>query len=221
MCMRIQRRIEIVTTLALFVGIGGAAGCNRDVRLAGKGVKSVAVRPVTHYGVTLDEQASPEQTAFALLHAIRDDFFALNKADRDAALAKQFDVCAANVIAGRNPTSLGRDQYVHRAVTQWTPTLSHYAGDFETDWGKAEGRFVRVGPKPVGEEDSAAQVCQILMEVNDPNGDPNSRAVLVVSLVEDEELWRVARVGFTARARALKRRPAAIDAGEVAKSPGD
>jgi hypothetical protein len=220
MRMGIQRRIEIVTTLALLVGIGGASGCNRDVRLAGKGVKTVTVRPVTHYGVTLDEQASPEQTVYALLHAIRDDFIAMNKADRDAALGKQFDVCAANVIAASNPTSLGRDQYIHRAVTQWTPTVSHYASDFETDWEKAEGRFVRVGPKPTGEEDSAGQACQIFMEVNDPNGDPNSRAVLVVSLVLDQELWRVARVGFTSRARALKRRAVVVDPGKVAKAPG-
>ena len=118
-------------------------GCSRDVRLTGRTIPSVTVRAVTHYGVTLDEPASPEQVAYVLLRAIRDDFLAGDEAAREAALAIQFDVCAARELAARNPTSAHRDEFIYSIVHHWTPTVSHYVHDFEPDWAKSQGRFVR------------------------------------------------------------------------------
>jgi len=221
MATKWQRTIRLWLIPALAIGLGWAAGCNRDVRLADQDVKTVTVKPVTHYGVALDEKGSPEQTVYVLLRALRDDFLAQDKAERDAALDMQFDVCAADAIAARNPTSLGRDEYVHRTVSQWTPTVSHYVHDFETEWEKAEARLVRVGPKTPGDSDTGAQECQILMETNDPSGDPNARVVLVVGLIQDEGLWRVLRVGFTPQARALRKRTPAADPGTDTPSTDD
>ena len=219
MTTKLQTGIGLV--LAVSVGGVGTAGCNRDVRLAGENVRTVTVHPVTHYGVTLDEHASPEQTVYVLLRAIRDDFLASNQTRREAALDKQFDVCAANVIAASNPIGISRDEYVYRAVNQWTPTVSHYVHGFETEWEKARGRFVKVGPKSGGDAESGARECQVLMQLDDPSGDPKARVVLVVGLAQDKGLWRTARLGFTPRARTLRSRTAATSPGKSTHPPGD
>ena len=77
------------TSLLLIASI---ASCDRDVRLAGRNVPSVKVRTVSHFGFTLDRESSPEPVAFVALKAIREDILAENEQDREAALAKQFDV---------------------------------------------------------------------------------------------------------------------------------
>ena len=117
-------------------------GCSGDARLAGQKIRTVTVRSVSLYGLTLDQQASPEQVAYVLLRAIRDDVSAKNREDRGAALDKEFDLCAAEVIQSKNYTSLPRDEFIHNVVYHWAPTVSHYVGDFETEWSKAAGRFV-------------------------------------------------------------------------------
>jgi len=191
--------------LAASVGTAGAGGCRRDVRLADESIRHVTVRPVTHYGVTLDEQASPEQTAYVLLHAIKDDFLAPDKARREAALDIQFDICAANIIQGRNASSLERDEFIHHAVGQWTPTVSHYVHDFETEWEKAQARFLRIGPQPAKTSKTGVAQCQVLLEVGDPSGDPGARVVLAVSLARDNGLWRTTRLGFARASRSVQR----------------
>ncbi|UCE59773.1 MAG: hypothetical protein JSU63_20315 [Phycisphaerales bacterium] len=188
-----------LTLAALTVSLG----CERNVRLSGKKIRSTTVGPVTHYGITLDEEASPEQTAFVLLRALRDDFLAPDDAAREAALDVQFDVCAANVIADSNPTSIGRDEFIHQMVHQWTPTVSHYVDDLETEWEEAKPRFVRTGPNPAGNGKEGVLECQILLELDEPGGEPGARVVLVVGLIQDTGLWRVLRVGFTPSTRSL------------------
>ncbi|MFQ5590373.1 MAG: hypothetical protein ACE5HE_04340 [Phycisphaerae bacterium] len=205
----------------VLVWLGGVSGCERNVRLAGKKIRHATVRAVTHYGMTLDEDAPPEQTAFVLLRAIRDDFLAPDAVARARALDTQFDVVAADVIAARNPTSLTRDELVYHIVNHWTPTVSYYVNDFETDWEKAKSRFVRVGPIDAGRAEPGVQECQILMEARDPSGDPQAQVLLAIGLIQDGGLWRVTQVGFIADARAL---PDAVrragDSAEVSVSPG-
>ncbi len=181
----------------------GTSGCNRDVRLSGHKLRSVTVGPTTHYGMVLNEEASPEQVAFVLLRAIADDFSARSEAEREAALDKQFDICAANVILDRNVTSLSRDEFIYTVVHQWTPTVSHYVSDFETEWEKAQERFVLRGPRLVKGADSAAMECEVLMEIEDPSGEQDTRVIMVVYLAQDSGLWRVLHLGFDPTRRSI------------------
>ncbi len=185
-----------VTAIFVFaIGLGVLwCGCGRDVRLAGKKVRHVQVGPVTHYGVSLDQAATPEQVAFVALRAIREDFFAATPAERDGASDVQFDVAAAEVIASRNRTSLSRDEYVHHVVTHWTPAVAHYAGDFEVEAGKALGRFKNRGTSKSSGGDVTE--CELAMEVADPSGDPAAQVVMVAWLAKDGGLWRVLHFGF-------------------------
>ena len=182
-----------------------AAGGNTVV---GRKLRDVTVRTVTPYGVTLDKDATPEQVAYVLLRAIRDDFLAESEPERDAALDIQFDVVAANELPSWNDAGFTRVEALFMVVHNWTPTVAHYVQDFETEWEKARPRFVKSGPRPVKGGNGQKLECQVLMEVHDPSGDPNANALLVVWLIEDSDYWRVLRVGFTPERRSLKVRKA-------------
>jgi len=206
---RIQRHVR---SLGAAVGVTAAAaaalaawcGCGGDARLAGHKVRSATVRSVSHYGLTLDQQASPEQVAFVLLRAIRDDVSAKTKGDREAALDKQFDLCAANVLQNKNLTRMSRDEFVHGVVYHWAPTVSHYVGDFETEWDKASARLVRM--KLTTDSKAGPEECEVHMELADPHGDPKARVVMVIWMVQDGGFWRVTHLGFDPTKRSLRKK---------------
>lgn len=182
----------------------GSNGCNRDVRLAGRKVQHIEVRSVSHYGLILDEQATPQQVAFVALRAIHDDFVAKTDPERDEALQKQFDVAAANVIQSRNQTMLSRDEFLYNVVYRWTPTVSHYVQDFETEWETASLRLVHRDLLVGQLSDASTPECKVMMEVDDPKGDPNARVVLIVWMAKDTGLWRVIHLGFDTQRRSIE-----------------
>ncbi len=191
------------------MGLAGALvvvlGCNRDVRLAGRKVRSVTAHDVSHYGVTLDKAASPRQVTFVALRAVREDFLAANDTEREAALDKQFDVCAADVINARNLTGLGRNEFIHNVVYRWTPTVSHYVHEFETSWERAEERLVVRKKGSAKEPVDEATECEVAMRVSDPNGDARADVVLLVWLARDGGYWRVVHMGFDPTRRSIRR----------------
>ena len=192
-------------------GLAAWGGCSRDARLTGHNIREdVTVRRVAHYGVELDKEASPEQVAYVALRAIREDFLASSREERQAALDKQFDVSAAGVIAAKNRMSRNRDEFIYQVVYQWTPTVSHYVHDFETEWESAKARFVVNGPRPMKGSDASVMECEVLMEVEDPSGDPNAGVVMVIYLAQDMGYWRVIHLGFDPTRRSL----VAVDAGK-------
>jgi len=176
-------------------------GCGGDARLTGQKIRTANVRSVTHYGVSLDQQATPEQVAFVLLRAIRDDVSAKSKDDREAALDKQFDLCAANVLQKRNRTSMPRDEFIHSVVYHWSPTVSHYVGDFETEWDKAAARLVRT--KPNTDSKANSDEAEVYMELADPGGDPKARVIMVIWMAQDGGFWRVTHLGFDPTKRSV------------------
>ena len=200
--MKLGRRIHLVSLM-----IGGLAvlgGCSRDVRLAGKNLReNVKVRAVTHYGVLLDEAAEPEQVAYVLFRAIRDDFQAETPEKREEALDIQFDLAALNVLADINRSAMTRAEFNYNVVYRWTPTVSHYVDGFETDGAKAEARMVRHHPSVAqgGDVDTSRWV--IRMQVEDPEGDPNAQVVVLAVLAQDNGFWRVVHLGFDPLRRTL------------------
>ncbi len=201
------------------LGLSVLGACSRDARLAGQQVRQdVTVEVKTLYGVTLDKDATPEQVAFVALRAIRDDFQAQTADEREAALDKQFDVCAPNVIQLRNRSGMDPADFLHNVVYRWTPTVSHYVDDFETDWEKAELRFRRRGVVARTGE-NAVEESQVLLEVADPSGDPNASAVLIAYLSKDAGFWRATHFGFAKNARSF-RRPRTVTDAPAATQPG-
>ena len=201
-----KRRIRTVpggASLLLITMIAMIASCDRDVRLAGRNVPSVKVRTVSHFGVTLDREASPEPVAFVALRAIREDVLAGNEKEREAALAKQFDVCAANIIQAKNRSSIKRDPYIYNVVYHWAPTVSHYVKNFDLDWEQAKKRLIRRDPPQNEGVKRRFEECTILMELDDPTGDAGARVVMVLWLARDDGYWRVLHLGFDNTSRSI------------------
>lgn len=177
-------------------------GCRQDAVLGNRSIKTVTVRSVTHYGVTLDQNAAPNEVAYVALRAIRDDFLAKTPAERDVALDTQFDLVAANVLGQRNRSPLTRDEWVNQVVYLWTPTISHYVRDIETDLDGLKSRLVVSKVR----ETNGTKECNVFLEVADPSGDPNARVVLAVYMAQDSGHWRVLHFGFVQNRRSISTR---------------
>lgn len=223
---RPARRVALLLVFALLVW-----ACARDPRLVGKDLRDPTVRSVTHYGRTLGTDATPEEVAYVALRAIHDDFRAADAAERERALDVQYDVCAANVIADSNRSSLTRPEHLYRVVNLWTPTVSHYADDFPPGWEEANKRLVlRMGADTAtgktGDSSRDPDRCTVLIEVDDvpAERDPAARVVIAVYLARDKGLWRVTHLGFDApkdrrgRRRILPARPDGENAGAESSS---
>ena len=196
--MRTQRATIWSAWVVAVVVVGG---CSRDANLAGKNVRSVQVQSVTHYGLTLHENAAPLKVAYVALRAIREDFVAKTPEEREVALGIQFDVCAANMIGNRNRTSISRDEFVYNVVYHWTPTVSHYVDQFPTDFQDAESRLIQSTVRLMTGEGARRMECDVRLALVDPDGDPNAGVELIVWLLQDEEFWRVTHVGFDRKKR--------------------
>lgn len=188
--------------LAGAAGVGLWCACGGDTRLAGKKLRSPSVRTVSHYGITLDASATPQQVAFVALSAIREDVLAKSKEEREAALDKQFDVCAAGVIAGRNKTSLPRDEFVHNVVYHWAPTVAHYVGDFPSDFESAAGRMVFENESAAKDKADKTDA-RVAIALADPSGDAKASVVALVYLAQDAGYWRVTHLGFDPTRRTI------------------
>lgn len=182
--------LSVSTVIVLMLN---ACGCSRDVRLSGRKLRAPNVRAVVHYGLNLDTQAAPEQVAYAALRAIHDDFRAANREAREEALDRQFDLAAGNEIVKQNRTGLSQEEYLFKVVNHWTPSISHYVNRFPTEWESAKSRLIR---RDFKSSDGKTAGAEVLLEVDDPSGELNARAVVVVWLVQDTGFWRVTHVGF-------------------------
>ncbi len=189
--------------MVLGIALGIGAGCTRDVRLAGKKLRSITVGVKTHFGMTLDKQATPDQVAYVLLRAIREDVSAKTPADREKALDVQFDLAAVGAIEATNRTHMDRNEYLYNVVYRWAPTVSHYAQDLPLEWDAAKSRLVASSPTPVKDSRDGSQECEVRLGLSDPSGDPNARVVLIVWLVQDSGFWRVTHLGFDSARRTL------------------
>lgn len=189
---------------AAAASLGLWCACGGNAHLAGKSLRNPTVKSVSLYGLTLDQNASPEQVAFAALRAIREDALAPDAASREAALDKQFDLCAAEVLAARNRTSIPRDQFLYSVVYHWTPTVAYYAQDLETEWEKAATRLVKRDIAPAKDAKESVKECEVLMQLADPSGDPKASVVLVVWMVQDGGFWRVTHLGFDPGRRTIR-----------------
>lgn len=196
-------RLLIIGGCSGLVG-AGLCGCGRDARLADHRLRDPKVRDVEHYGLRLDKDATPQQVVFVLLRALRDDCQAATASDRESALDVQFDVAAASELRASSTSGRAPAEFLYRMVYHWAPTVCYYAAQLPTEWAAAKDRFVLVGPLPSRNSRAATEESFVLMQFDDPAGDPNGDVVLSVNLVRDGGFWRVRRVGYEPSHRKLK-----------------
>ena len=199
----------VAVAVGLCVGAFLACGCGRDVRLSGKELREIEVKPVSHFGLTLDQDATPEKVAFAAMQAIKADAAAKNDAEREAALDAQFDLAAANELAARNRTALDAEEFYYSVVHHWTPTVSYYVGDFPGTLEEAAQRLQR--------RSMSKTEAELAMVVKPPGEDPAARIVMLIWLANDKGMWRVLHFGFENGTRTVGRASeAAADTAEQA-----
>ena len=183
--------------------------CDRDARLAGRNLRDVTVQTVTLYGETLDKSATPKQVTYVLLRAIREDFKAKTPEEREVALDKLFDVSAAGYLTRGSANEIDRRETVFKIVNRWTPTVSHYVDDIETDWEKARVRLRVFGLESVKNRNDGTQQCKIMTQLADPSGDPNAAVLLNIHLIQDSGYWRVLGLAYENSRRSMNPKAAA------------
>ena len=209
-------RASIVVFAAFVLSSALVGGCKRASHLADFNLRHPEVKTVSHYGVTLDKDASPKQVAYVLLRAISDDLQADSREAREKALDVQFDLCAANVLRKGNGHRLSDDEFLYEAVRRWAPTVAYYAADLPADWESAQERLIVKGASGAGGATQEKQLA--LIQLADPSGDPNATVVLFISMVKDAGYWRVEALAFDPGHRKLATRASVVD---PAPTPGD
>jgi len=206
--------------IVLPVAAAGAfwAGCASE-----EPAPRAVVKPVTAYGLTLDENATPKQVAFVLLRSIADDVQAAQARETNRqkeALRLTYSLAAYSTIARRigesqeQPTeparSRVRDKRLYVSVKDWASIVAHYVASFDTDYAAA-ARKMHVRTQTTGTVHLLFDACH-----NPAETDPARQETATIEIELTREpagplsYWRVAKVSFAPLA--TRTRPAARSA---------
>jgi hypothetical protein len=84
---------------------------------------------------------------------------------------------------------------VYKTVRTWAPTLGHYVKSFDFPVEEISTRM-QAKSDSLTINRVAIPERRVLLEAQDPDGDPNAAVVVAVRLVQEEGRWRVWWVGF-------------------------
>jgi hypothetical protein len=189
------RTSGIAATLALLMI---NASC-RDPGMDEGDADDAVVKTVTAYGVTLDASASPQDVAYVLLRAIRDDVLAAKRGDnaaREEAEALERSIAAPKRIhqlvkpyfkQSGLPEDVTPARTVRSATRFWAPIAAHYVGDLDLTPEAARARMVLVS--------QSADVGAVHVDVENPND--HRRTTLAISVAKENGYWRVFKVDYT------------------------
>jgi len=194
------------------------AGCQKDVD-----IPPIEVKQVEAYGLTLDENATPQQVVYVLLRSLRDDFEAAQAKDRvrqKEAFATTFSVAAFSEIETRlvkafaaqsgakKANGLGehRDQKVYEVIYHWAPIVGYYINSFDADPDQAIAQM-----RLMTSADGTNAHVHYDVSHDPQESDPAKKqlATLDVELVKEKAsagskmYWRVARVAFQGAPRRI------------------
>lgn len=154
------RRLSLLSTVVCSISICGCAG--QADGLAGQYVPQ-RNDVLEEYGFTLDENSSPEQTAWALLQGIRDEFRtrrgsaewheSVTLQCRLANVELWRDLLEGKITGSRNrPVEL-----IFEIVSGWAAALQYYAPRFDGDFESAQARMTSRNGKdtllPAGQQE--------------------------------------------------------------------
>ena len=186
------------------------AGCGRDPRdLPPDMPKKIVLGAFEAYGEQLDEKADPATVTRVWLRAAADYFHANrdnDKENRKAALVVLAKLAAPKAVmairraapGAKSGNKITLEEAVYVTIRFWVATVSHYIDDVELD--KMKARRIKMPALPAGKGSQTRRTSRMRAEVRVPASRPDGdRAVFVVHLVREEELWRVARVVFESK----------------------
>lgn len=174
------------------------ASC-RDPGMAEVDADDGVVRTVTAYGVSLDASADPQDVAYVLLRAIRDDVLAAQRGDnpaREEAEALERSIAAPQRIhqlvkpyfkQSGLPEDVSPAHAVRSATRFWAPIAAHYVADLDLTPEAARARMVLVS--------QSADVGAVHIDVENPQD--HRRTTLAISVTKEDGHWRVFKVDYT------------------------
>ena len=191
--------------LAVTLTLSGLTGCGSEEEIPPTVVKSV-----TAYGLTLDNRATPQEVAFALLRSIADDVKAAQaydtKAQKEAlrvthSLAAYSTIAArigvSNTQGGRAQTEKGlREKKVYSFVKGWAPIVAHYVRSFDVDPQTATRRM----QIPNRSQKSVHIYYDVSHDPAETDPAKQQTATIEIELVQESadglSYWRVAKIAF-------------------------
>ncbi len=139
--LRHQRSITRGLSAAIALALIG--GCADRSRPSARDFMPATNDVVTAYGITLDENATPKQTVWVLLMAIRDDTRSkMNSPQWREHIKLQCSLTNVEFLrrnAKASPSS--SDEAIFALVHGWAPALNYYVQQFDDDFESAERRM--------------------------------------------------------------------------------
>ncbi len=196
-------RKDLMAATLMVAALAMLPGCGEDARLADHAIPHVVVKTVTDNGIELGPNATPQQVAFVLLAAIRDDVLAGDdQVARRSALMRQFAVADPGYIHDFYKQVLGQqavysqDEWAYKKVHLWASTLAYYVDSFDLPFNTARSMMVVSPINP--QEGWKGETIQVDFPASDPRGDPNAAAVVRIRMHKTTAgYWRVFHVGFS------------------------
>lgn len=204
---RAKRWLRLCTSGALLVGLGSCSGRDQeDAQIARVRSLTATVRTVTDAGLTLDENATPQQVVYAVLQAIKDDVRAGNDQDiRRQAIDRQLALCAPEEIDlrfGRSRSIESREEAIYRVVGQWGAVVSYYVDDLDANVESMTADMkVTTLPRDQANRAGTSELRKVILTLADPQApdDSTRRARLRIDVAKVSNHWRVCHIGYEPR----------------------
>ncbi|MCH7701433.1 MAG: hypothetical protein IID37_07070 [Planctomycetes bacterium] len=203
----VKRWLRWCASGALLVSLVSCNGRDQEDPLIER-VRSLTatVRTVTDAGLTLDENATPQQVVYALLQAIKDDVRAgNNQEERREAIDRQLALCAPQEIdlrfGGRRSIE-SREEGIYRVVRYWGAVVSYYVDDLDVNLETMTADMaVSTLPRGRANRTGTSELRKVILTLVDPQApdDSRQRVRLRIDLAKESNYWRVCHVGYEPR----------------------
>lgn len=198
--MSIHTHSLILAGLLALAGLAG--GCTRSVEPPASDYLPQANEVVAAYGMTLDETATPEQTVWALLLAIRDDVATpINSAKWQELIKLQCQLANVEVLrqrseGGNEALRKRRQEIYFEVIKGWAAALNYYTEHFDPSLEQAQQRMTlrEADDTKLPEQYRSIRVVDYVLTAGQPDSPPNLERGVDIRFLLAKTLkgyWRV------------------------------
>ncbi len=189
------------------LGLLLAAGCRSDAPSPAREFLPPGNEVVVAYDLTLDAQATPEQVAWVLLQALREDLrHPVGSSPWREVMALECRLADVELLraqlTGARLTAEEREHFIYDLVKNWAAKVHYYAPGLEGEFAAARRRMTVAQAVDLKLPAGHQQVCQVAYTAGRDPADPPAAAVVVIKMSRSPaDLWRVYQVHIQPPAR--------------------
>lgn len=177
--MSIRTQSLILAGLLALTGL--AAGCTHRTQPPASDFLPAENEAVSAYGMTLDETATPEQTVWALLMAIRDDVTTpINSAKWQELIRLQCRLANVELLrrrleSGNEASRQKSEEMFFGVVKGWAAALNYYAEHFDHSLEQARRRIAvrQATDSNLPEQYRSIRIVDYVLTAGQPDSPPN------------------------------------------------